>query len=62
MSYRVDAAVAAWNDEVDTEMVRLIEQGVPPFDAAGMAREIVTSRRQRTARERRAEERSPNGR
>lgn len=40
----------AWDIEVDAEMARLIEEGVPPFDAAGRARDIVSRRRRKASR------------
>lgn len=38
-------AIRDWDAEVDAEMVRLIESGFPPIDAARRAREIVSERR-----------------
>lgn len=34
-----------WEREVEAEMVRLIRQGTPPYDAGVRARNIVTERR-----------------
>ena len=48
MDHDVQEATHKWNREVNEEIVRLIEQGVPPFDAADKARDNV-SRRRRTA-------------
>ncbi len=45
MNSAVEKAVREWKDEVDAEMVRLIEEGCPPYDAASKAREIVQRRR-----------------
>lgn len=45
-----------WQADVDAEMCRLIESGVPPMDAAGQARRNVTARRQRLAREAKSRE------
>lgn len=41
----VQRAVREWDAEVDAEIVRLIEGGTPPVDAAAKARDIVSSRR-----------------
>lgn len=48
MNNAVRRAMDAWGFEVDAEMVRLIEAGVPPYDAADQAREIVSKRRRNT--------------
>lgn len=50
-SFAVQRAVREWESEVAAEMVRLIESGVPPFDATGQAREIVSRRRAAKAAE-----------
>lgn len=45
MKNAVRRAMDSWSNEIDVEMVRLIESGVPPYDAAAEAREIVSKRR-----------------
>ena len=42
-------AVDEWNREVDAEMARLIERGVPPWKAATKAQETVQQRREQRA-------------
>ena len=42
-------AIESWNHDVDTEMARLIERGVPPSEAARRAQDAVTRRRQAAA-------------
>ena len=42
-------AVDEWNREVDTEMIRLIERGMPPHRAATRAQQIVEARRSGSA-------------
>ena len=42
-------AVDEWNREVDTEMIRLIERGMPPHGAATRAQQIVEARRSESA-------------
>lgn len=54
MNYAVREALAQWDREVDAEMVKLIERGVPPFDAASRARDIVSARRSEARDEKRA--------
>ena len=44
-------AIDSWNQEVDTEMVRLIERGVPPHDATKRAQKHVSDKRSRRAAE-----------
>lgn len=41
----LDQTIRKWKSEVEREMQRLIERGVPPWDAAEQAREIVSRRR-----------------
>lgn len=41
-----------WDLEVDREAAKLVEEGVPPFDAIERARNTVTRRRREAARER----------
>ena len=38
-------ALDSWNREVGAEMARLIERGVPPFDASKRATDVVARRR-----------------
>lgn len=45
--------VRDWENEVDEVAARLVEDGVPPFQAMQRAREIVRERRQQAAAERR---------
>lgn len=45
MNYQTKKAMQDWNNEVEEEMCRLIEEGTPPFDAAERARDIVSHRR-----------------
>lgn len=49
-NYTLEKAKADWQQEVEAEMVRLIEAGTPPFDAATKARQIVSDRRASRAR------------
>ena len=39
-------AIRQWDREVEIEAVRLIESGVPPYDAIKRAGDIVSQRRQ----------------
>lgn len=49
MNFTVQQAIRKWDAEVDRETVRLIEAGVPPFDAVEQARKIVERRREAAA-------------
>lgn len=49
MLRRTHEATRAWDAEVDAEAARLIERGIPPFDAVIRAREIVSARRRNRA-------------
>lgn len=49
LGYAEQEALAAWDREVGAEMVRLIESGTPPYDAASQARDIVSNRRREKA-------------
>lgn len=42
---RLDDAIRSYGAEVESEAVRLIEGGVPPFDAMEQARNNVRARR-----------------
>lgn len=44
-----ESASRDWAREVDAESARLIERGVPPYDAIEQARRIVSRRRARAA-------------
>jgi hypothetical protein len=48
-------AMRQWDEDVEEEAVRLVKQGVPPYEAVGQARQIVSRRRyyeaQQSARE-----------
>ena len=46
-------ATRRWNAEVETEAIRLIERGTPPYDALEQAKSIVNLRRRNAIRERR---------
>lgn len=56
MSYALEKAREAWTHEVEAEMVRLIEAGVPPYDAADEARNNVAARRMRKSRYKHADD------
>lgn len=43
--YATRRAVEEWDREIDEETARLIEDGVPPFNAAERARDNVSRRR-----------------
>ena len=45
MNRETERVIREWRNEVEDEMRRLIERGVPPFDAADRARKNVSSRR-----------------
>ena len=49
MNYFLQKALADWHSEVDIEMAKLIESGVPPFDAATKAASNIMARRRRKA-------------
>ena len=49
MSPITQRGVDSWNCEVDAEMVRLIESGVPPHEAARRAQNVVSARRRAIA-------------
>ena len=49
MEFRLRHAISAWDAEVTEESIRLIETGVPPYDAMERARNIVSRRRARQA-------------
>lgn len=38
-------AARRWDNEVDAEAARLVEEGIPPFEAMRRATEIVSQRR-----------------
>jgi hypothetical protein len=42
---KLDVAIKIWESEVETEEVKLIEQGMPPYYAKGEAVRIVSKRR-----------------
>lgn len=46
-SFALHEATKRWSEEVEREMVKLIEQGVPPYQAAEKANKIVSDRRAR---------------
>ena len=45
MSSKLREATREWEYEVDTEAARLVESGVPPFDAIAQARDLVVEKR-----------------
>jgi hypothetical protein len=49
MNSRLRNAIADWDAEVETEAIRLIERGTPPYDAVERARNIVERRRREAA-------------
>lgn len=51
MNYRVKQAIESWDSEVDSEFVRLIESGVPPYAAAEQVGKNVSNRRKVAAGE-----------
>ena len=51
MRSEAQRAIDSWNQEVDAEMARLIERGVPPHDATKRAQKHVSDKRSRRAAE-----------
>jgi len=51
MNFETQRVLDEWNREVEAEMRDLIERGVPPWDAAGKARQNVSRRRASKAQE-----------
>lgn len=49
MNSDLECAMRNWTREVDDEAVRLIEQGVPPYEAIDQAKENVSNRRRQKA-------------
>ena len=47
MQPEAQRAIDSWNQEVDAEMARLIERGVPPHEAANRAQKHVSDKRRR---------------
>ncbi len=45
MNYETRQVLREWDNEVETEMRRLIERGTPPYEAIDKARDIVSRRR-----------------
>lgn len=45
MTPRAQRAIDDWNREVDDEMARMVERGVPPPEAARRAQQRVSDRR-----------------
>ena len=45
MNKALEAAIKKWNAEVEDEAVKLIERGVPPFDATAVANRRISDRR-----------------
>lgn len=43
----IQSAMSSWSAEVEREAERLIERGVPPWEAVDQARQIVAQRRHR---------------
>jgi hypothetical protein len=41
----LDSVIRSWEIEVESEAERLINEGVPPYDAVEQARDIVSRRR-----------------
>lgn len=46
MFYETKKAIESWDRDVEKEMRRLIERGVPPFEAARKATDKVSINRQ----------------
>lgn len=59
ISWTLKNAIGDWDAEVQTETVRLIEEGTPPYDAADEAMKIVSARRKAKAHQRKRVE-TPN--
>jgi hypothetical protein len=49
LSREVLSAMGEWDIEVSSETARLIRSGIPPYEAASKAVEIVTRRRKKAA-------------
>lgn len=47
----MNRTVKSWEWEVESVMEQLVNGGIPPFDAAEKARDIVSARRRKAAQE-----------
>jgi hypothetical protein len=46
MNYELKDAIKKWDADVEAEAVKLIQNGVPPYDAMERARNTISRRRQ----------------